>query len=138
MTKDAVDVALKGEAIGRFADPSDATQEVWSFKDSTGINSVIFKSGRVISVDANLSPFEGEARDLARKLYSLLHLMTKATSDNERTASATISLTEYPSVTGADPIRRVELRIGDRRVDLLLMQEIVLVGQGLGRSASRR
>src|SRR5947208_10562689 len=105
MSHETVDAALKRQSVMKASSPQDKTQDVWSFTDSGGTNTIIFQNGRVVSVDAHVSVYRGDGLDLVKKLYSLLYPITKATANDERTAKATVALREYSSVTGDDPIR---------------------------------
>jgi hypothetical protein len=142
MSHETVDVALNHQNVMKASSPQDKTQDVWSFIDSGGTNTIIFQNGRVVSVDAHVAVYRGDGRDLVKKLYALLYLMTKATVNDERTATATVALREYPSVTGDDPIRHIELRFGDRHIDLNIIEAESLsvhaasVGQGVGHAPS--
>ena len=142
MSQEAVDAALKRQDLMKVTSPQDKTQDSWSFSDSGGLNTITFQNGKGVSVDAHISFYSGDGRNLVKRLYSLLYLMTKGTSD-ERTAIATVALREYPSVTGDDPIRHIELRFGDRHIDLTLIESEstsnhgAFVGQGVGHAPPR-
>ena len=138
MSPEIVDAALKGRNVMKTTVPKDATQDLWSFADAGGMNTIIFQNRKVVSVSAHVSYYAGDGRDLVKKLYSLLYPMTKASPDDERTAIATVALQEYPSGTGDEPVRHIELRFGDQHVDLTVSDSesvrihIALVGQGVG------
>ena len=141
MGQDEVAAAVKGQDVIKTTDSRDKTQNTWSFVDSAGMNIISFQSGKVVAMSANGSLYRGDGRDLVKKLYSLLYLMTKSTPTDERTATATVALIEYPDVTGGEPIRHIELRFGVQHIDLTDFEvkdssSVAVVSQGTGHAPS--
>lgn len=144
MNKETVGTYIQRPDVVKITNPRDRTQEAWTFRDSGGSNTITFENGKVVSVDAHTSSYTEEGRDLVKKLYSLLYFMTKGMPNDERTATATIVLREYPSVTGDEPLRHIELRFGDKHIDLTIVESdstsshVAFVGQGVGHPSTPR